>query len=72
MSYIPCAICDNPANEFCMVEIPAAGIGNLAVYFCEEDFKRLTPTFIEFGYLSYKTGTQDSTRSTDGEPPAFE
>lgn len=60
MSRIPCALCDSPANEFCMVEIPVEGIGNLAVYFCEEDFKRLTPRFIEFGYLRYATRRHES------------
>ncbi len=57
---IPCALCDNQANEFCMVEIPVEGIGNLAVYFCEEHFRILTPRFIEFGYLRYATHTHDN------------
>ena len=57
---IPCALCDTRANEFCMVEIPVEGIGNLAVYFCEEHFRMLTPRFIEFGYLRYSTRTNDS------------
>lgn len=57
---IPCALCDARANEFCMVEIPVEGIGDLAVYFCEEHFQMLTPRFIEFGYLRYATRTSDS------------
>ncbi len=57
---IPCALCDNRANEFCMVEIPVEGIGDLAVYFCEEHFRMLTPRFIEFGYLRFATRTSDS------------
>jgi hypothetical protein len=56
---IPCALCDDRANEFCMVEIPVEGIGNLAVYFCEEHFRILTPRFIEFGYLHYATYTNE-------------
>lgn len=56
---IPCALCDSRANEFCMVEIPVEGIGDLAVYFCEEHFRMLTPRFIEFGYLRYATRTSD-------------
>jgi hypothetical protein len=43
-----------------MVEIPVEGIGDLAVYFCEEHFRMLTPRFIEFGYLRYATRTSDS------------
>lgn len=42
-----------------MVEIPVEGIGDLAVYFCEEHFRMLTPRFIEFGYLRYATRTSD-------------
>jgi hypothetical protein len=57
---IPCALCDDRANEFCTVEISVEGIGNLAVYFCEEHFRMLTPRFIEFGYLRYATPTNDS------------
>lgn len=57
---IPCALCDSRANEFCMVEIPVEGIGDLAVYFCEEHFRMLTPRFIEFGYLRYATRASDS------------
>jgi hypothetical protein len=43
-----------------MVEIPVEGIGKLAVYFCEEHFRMLTPRFIEFGYLRYGSRTSDS------------
>jgi hypothetical protein len=60
MSCISCALCDNAANEFCTVEIPVEGLGNLAVYFCEDHFKILTPRFIEFGSMRSATRRDDN------------